>query len=109
MPHPPWHRAASRAWIFVALLGAYLTAHGYHSRDGDQAYRLPLMVAHQDPSIYAGDPFVAAFDAFNPHRGYLALIDVTGRLLGLSWGLFALFLLSYALTASGIDRLARAL
>ena len=81
-------------WAPYALLfGLYLTARGYHSRDGDQAYRLPLLLHQQDPALFADDPFVRAFDAFNPHRGYLALLDLASRPLGLSAGLFALFAL----------------
>ena len=93
---------------FVILLGLYLTVQGYHSRDGDQAYRLPLLLHRQDPALYAADPFVRAFDAFNPHRGYLALLDWSSRPLGLSAALFGLFVLTFAAMAYGIDRLARA-
>jgi len=105
--------AGSRAGIadslpFVILLGLYLTVQGYHSRDGDQAYRLPLLLHRLDPAVYATDPFVQAFDAFNPHRGYLALLDWSSRPLGLSAALFGLFALTFAATALGIGRLARA-
>jgi len=105
--------AGSRAGIadslpFVILLGLYLTVQGYHSRDGDQAYRLPLLLHRLDPAVYATDPFVRAFDAFNPHRGYLALLDWSSRPLGLSAALFGLFALTFAATALGIGRLARA-
>ena len=34
------------------ILGAYLTLRGYHSLDGDQAYRLPLLLHAQDASIF---------------------------------------------------------
>lgn len=97
-----------RRWAaFIVLLGVYLSLRGYHSRDGDQAYRLPLLLHRQDPSLYAADPFVRAFDAFNPHRGYLALLDWTSRPLGLSAALALLFALTFAATALGVDRLAR--
>src|SRR5947209_2516582 len=100
---------ASRRWpIFLLILGLYLTLRGYHSLDGDQAYRLPLLLHRQDPALYADDPFVRAFDAFNPHRGYLALLDLASRPLGLSAGLAALFGLTFAVTCLGIERLARA-
>ena len=52
--------------FYVLLLGLYLTLRGYHSFDGDQAYRLPLLLHRQDPSLYAEDPFVRSFDQFNP-------------------------------------------
>src|SRR4051794_26427488 len=94
--------------IWFLVLGLYLTLRGYHSRDGDQAYRLPLLLHRQDPALFADDPFVRAFDAFNPHRGYLTLLDVASRPLGLSAGLAALFALTFAVTAVSIDRLARA-
>jgi hypothetical protein len=97
-------------WAILALLfGVYLTVRGYHSRDGDQAYRLPLLLHQQDPSRFADDPFVLALDDFNPHRGYLALLDLASRPLGLSFALFGLFTLTFFLTCHGIDRLARSL
>lgn len=97
-------------WVPYGLLfGLYLTARGYQSFDGDQAYRLPLLLHRQDPSAFADDPFVRAFDAFNPHRGYLALLDLASRPLGLSAGLFALFAATFALTCAGVSRLARTL
>src|SRR3954451_11852052 len=89
-------------WLaFFLILGLYLTLRGYHSRDSDQAYRLPLLLHRQDPRLFADDPFVRAFDAFNPHRGYLALLDWTSRPLGLSAGLFSLFVLTLAATCLG--------
>lgn len=94
--------------IYGLFFGLYLTARGYQSLDGDQAYRLPLLLHRQDPSLYADDPFVRAFDVFNPHRGYLALLDLASRPLGLSFGLFALFAATFALTCTGVVRLARA-
>jgi hypothetical protein len=96
-------------WLMILLfLGLYLSLRGYHSRDNDQAYRLPLLLHRQDPTVYADDPFVRSFDAFNPHRGYLALLDTASRPLGLSAALFALFALTFAATCTGLDRLARA-
>jgi hypothetical protein len=95
--------------VYVLLFGLYLTVRGYQSRDGDQAYRLPLLLHQQNPALFAHDHFVRAFDAFNPHRGYLALLDAASRPLGLSFGLFALYALTFALTCYGISRLARAL
>ena len=100
--------AVPRWAVYVLLFGLYLTVRGYHSRDGDQAYRLPLFLHGQDPALYAGDPFVRAFDAFNPHRGYFALIGLASWPFGLSAGLFGLFAATFALTCAGIDRLARA-
>jgi hypothetical protein len=100
-------RALPRWLVYAMLLGAYLTLRGYHSFDGDQAYRLPLLLHRQDPRLYAGDPFVAAFANFNPHRGSILLLDLATRPLGLSGGLFALFVLTFAATCTGIDRLAR--
>ena len=113
MPEPTAHDADDpyrppRWACFVALAGAYLTLRGYHAFDGDQAYRLPLLLHRQDPTLYADDPFVRAFDAFNPHRGYLALLDVASRPLGLAAALAGLFALTLAATMAGIDRLARA-
>ena len=95
-------------WLaFGLILGVYLTLRGYHSFDGDQAYRLPLLIDRQDPSVFGADPFVRAFDAFNPHQGYLALIDWASRPFGLATALAALFLLTFTATARGVDSLAR--
>src|SRR3954463_11456309 len=110
MPEPtgnPEH--ASRWVVFLLLFGLYITAHGYHSRDGDQAFRLPLLLHKQDPALYADDPFVRAFDAFNPHLGSLTLLDAASRPMGLSAGLAGLFALTFVATCLGLDRLARAI
>ena len=74
----------------------------------DQAYRLPLLLHRQSPALFADDPFVRSFDAFNPHRGYLALLDAASRAVGLSAGLALLFGLTFAATCLGLDRLGRA-
>lgn len=96
-------------WLaYVLIFGLFLTLRGYHSRDGDQAYRLPLLLHYQEPSLYAADPFVRAFDAFNPHRGYVLLLDASSRPFGLSAGMAVLFALTFAVTCWGLDRLARA-
>ena len=93
---------------FLVIAGAYLTLRGYHSFDGDQAYRLPLLLHRQNPSLYANDPFVRALDAFNPHRGYLTLLDWASRPFGLATGLLGVFALTLTVTVMGVDRLARA-
>lgn len=96
-------------WLaYVLIFGLFLTLRGYHSRDGDQAYRLPILLHQQNAGLFAEDPFVRAFDTFNPHRGYLALLDLASRPLGLSVGLASLFALTFALTCLGLDRLTRA-
>ncbi|MGO9600728.1 MAG: DUF6798 domain-containing protein [Isosphaeraceae bacterium] len=82
--------------------------HGYHSFDGDQAYRLPLLLHRLDPTIYADDPFVRAFDLFNPHRGSLMILGAVTQLLGLSPTLFLFFFVTFLATCRGIDDLARA-
>ncbi len=96
-------------WLpVVVVLGVYLTLRGYHSFDGDQAYRLPLLLHRQDPALYADDPFIQAVDAFNPHRGALAILDVASRLLGLPAALFFAFVGTFLATCWGIRRLADA-
>jgi hypothetical protein len=106
---PEVARPALPRWAaFLLIFGLYLTLRGYHSFDGDQAYRLPLLLHLQDPSLYADDPFVRAFDAFNPHRGYLTLLDWASRPLGLAAALLGLFGLTLAATSFGVDRLAHA-
>jgi hypothetical protein len=90
---------------YLLILGLYLTLRGYHSLDGDQAYRLPLLFHLQDPAVYAGDPFVRAFDAFNPHRGALLILSGLVRLSGLSIGLLVAFIATLLATCRGIERL----
>jgi hypothetical protein len=96
-------------WWFVCalILGLYLSARGYHSFDGDQAYRLPLLLHRQEPGLYEDDPFVRSLDAFNPHRGSLIVLDAVTRRLGLSAGLFVLFILTFVLTCRAVERLGR--
>lgn len=95
-------------WLpFALILGLYLTGHGYHSRDGDQAYRLPLLIARLDPSAYVGDSFVEAVRAFNPHAGYLALLDVSSRVVGLSAALAILYGGTFLATCGAVARLAK--
>ncbi len=95
-----------RAGFFV-VVGLYLTLRGYHSFDGDQAYRLPLLIHQLDPATFATDSFVRAFDQFNPHRGYLALLNLASRPFGIASALLGLFAITLALTIRGIDRLTR--
>src|SRR4051812_29430286 len=86
----------------LIVLGLYLTLQGYHSLDGDQAYRLPLLLHQQDPSLYASDPFVRSFDEFNPHRGSLVILSGVASLLGLTSALFLIFCLTFLATYCGI-------
>lgn len=100
-------RALPRWLAYLLVLGFYLSLRGYHSFDGDQAYRLPLLLHKQNPQLYADDPFVRAFDEFNPHRGALLILDGLTRPLGLSTGLFVLFVLTFVATCWGVERMAR--
>jgi Domain of unknown function (DUF6798) len=103
----PFDCGKARFWFVVAaLLGLYLTARGYRSYEGDQAYRLPLLVHRLDPHALANDPFVRAFDAFNPHTAYIELLAVGTRVLGLDATLFVLWLAAFVAMAVGIGRLA---
>ena len=92
-------------WSAALILGAYWTLKGYHSLDGDQAHRLPLLLHQLDPRIYAADPFVRSFDAFNPHRGSLGLVGAVSRFVGLSTALTILFVLTFAASVRGVGRL----
>ncbi len=96
-----------RSAVFVLLFGLYLTLRGYHSFEGDQAYRFPILKHTQDFRLFEADPFVRSFDQFNPHRGYLAVLDALSRPWGLAAAVAVLYGLTYALTAAGLDRLAR--
>ena len=105
LPSSP--ESSRRFLAFVILLGLFLTLRGYRSREGDQAYRLPLLLHRQDSRVFDDDPFVRAFDRFNPHRGFLTLLDLAGRPLGLSVALAGLFGATFLATCYGVDRLAR--
>ncbi|OJW06372.1 MAG: hypothetical protein BGO49_03140 [Planctomycetales bacterium 71-10] len=98
---PPWRL------VFLAL-GLYLTIKGYHSLDGDQAHRLPILLHRLDPALYADDPFVRCFDEFNPHRGSLQLLGTLTRAVGLPATLAGLFAITFALSVRGVHRLASA-
>ena len=100
-------RLWASGWPWLILMGATLTALGYESRTGDQAYRLPLLLHQHDPTRFADDPFVVSFDAFNPHTGSLALLDAGQRLWGLSATLFLGWVCAFGLTAFGLSRIAR--
>ncbi len=96
------------AWVaFLILFGLYLSTKGYQSRVGDQAYRLPILLNSQDSAVFLDDPFVRAFETFNPHLGFLTLLDGTSRMVGLSAALAILYALTFALTCFGLNRLAR--
>jgi hypothetical protein len=109
MPGPETTQPVVPRWfVWLLLLGAFLTLRGYRSFEGDQAYRFPLLFHRQDPSLYRDDPFVRSFDRFNPHRGSLALIGFVSRPFGLPAGLAVLFGLTFLGTCAGVDRLTRA-
>ncbi len=109
MPGPIASSQTVRRYLsYLILVGLFLTFRGYRSREVDQAYRLPILFHQQDPGLFSDDPFVRSFDQFNPHRGYLALLDGTSRAVGISTALAVLFLLTALITVAGIDRLASA-
>lgn len=94
-------------WLaLLAALGLYLTLAGYRSFEGDQAYRLPLLLRAQNPALFVDDPFVRSFDEFNPHRGALALVGWVSALVGLPAALFVLFAATFLVTAFAVRRLA---
>ena len=105
---PPASASEPARWLgYCLILGLYFTLRGYHSLDGDQAYRLPLLLHRLDPAVYAADPFVRALDTFNPHRGSLLVLGWVTGLLGLAAGLLGVFIVMFLATCQGIDRLAR--
>lgn len=93
----------------VGAFGLYLTLRGYRSFEGDQAYRLPLLLHQRDPTLYADDPFVRACEQFNPHSAYLALLDMLGRAISLPGALFLLMVVSFGLACWGLGRLSRSI
>ena len=98
-----------RRWVvLLILLGIFVSLRGYRSLEGDQAYRLPILLHGDSPTLYDGDPFVRSFDSFNPHRGALGLIGLASWPFGLSAGLLILFVLTLWVSSLGLDLLARA-
>jgi hypothetical protein len=105
---PPAISPALPRWLgYCLILGLYFTLRGYHSLDGDQAYRLPLLLHRLDPALYAADPFVRAFDTFNPHRGSLLVLGCVTGLVGSAAGLLSVFIMMFLATCRGIEWLAR--
>ena len=101
------HEAIRLGSTLILLLGLFLTIRGYRCFEGDQAYRLPILLHQSDPSVFANDPFVAYFDLFNPHKGSQALIGSVSRPLGLAVGIAWLFFATFLLTGFGLDLLGR--
>lgn len=110
MDAPVSQLSKPRTWFgLLFALGVYLTLCGYRSFEGDQAYRLPLLIDRQQPQTYVHDPFVRAFDRFNPHGGYLTVLDAASRLVGLAPALFLLFVAGFLVTGAALIRLGRSL
>lgn len=86
----------------LTATGLVISANGYDSRVIDQCYRLPVMEHMFDQSLYSADPFVLAFDSFNPHVGYLYLIKYLESATGLSLALFLLYVLTLAVCIHAI-------
>ncbi len=101
------HEAIRLGSALVLLLGLFLTTRGYRSFEGDQAYRLPILLHQSDSSVLANDPFVAYFDIFNPHKGSQALIGWACRPFGLAVGIAGLFFATFFVTGFGLDLLGR--
>jgi hypothetical protein len=91
----------------LLLLGLYLTLEGYRSYEGDQAYRLPLFLHSQTKQLFEHDPFVQAFDEFNPHTGYFFLLGALSSRLGLAATLIVGFAATFLVTGLAVERIAR--
>ncbi len=101
-------RLASTIRLATAV-GAVVTLGGYQSRVVDQCYRLPIVARMNDQALYAADPFVRAFDSFNPHWGYGHLLNSLSAVTGLSAALFGLYAATLALSVASLWRIRRAL
>ena len=93
----------------ATAVGAVVTFGGYQSRVVDQCYRLPIVARMNDQALYVADPFVRAFDTFNPHWGYGRLLNTMASAIGLSGALFGLYVATVALTLASLWRIRRAL
>ena len=54
---------------FLLISGLYLTFRGYHAFDGDQAYRLPLLLHRQDPAPLCDRPVRPGVRRLQPPSG----------------------------------------
>jgi hypothetical protein len=99
----------SGALRLATAVGAVVTASGYQSRVVDQCYRLPIVTRMRDSTAFANDPFVQAFDTFNPHLGYGKLIIGVSSIIGDSAALFVLHIATLALAIWSIFRIRESL
>ncbi|MFM1802799.1 MAG: hypothetical protein RJA81_2151 [Planctomycetota bacterium] len=100
--HEELRKAISWCLRILTATGLVISANGYDSRVIDQCYRLPVMEHMFDQSLYSADPFVLAFDSFNPHVGYLYLIKFLEAAIGLSLALFLIYVLTLAVCIHAI-------
>lgn len=85
--------------------GLVITINGYESRVVDQCYRLPILERMIDPQAFPADQFVQAFDKFNPHLGYLRILQFSSSLFGLSISLFLLYCITAFLNIYSVWRI----
>ena len=95
----------SRLAQLLVACGLVITINGYDSRVVDQCYRLPVLERMTDARAYPADQFVDAFEKFNPHLGYLRLLQFGSGIFGLSITLFLLYSLTVLLTTYSIWRI----
>lgn len=97
----------------IAALGVplvYLIRFGYGFGFSDQDEFLPWLRARLEPGILANDWFVSSQQAaFNVRSGFVWLLDLPARLLGIEWAVLLAYGASMAALALGVYYLARAL
>ncbi|MFM7129843.1 MAG: DUF6798 domain-containing protein [bacterium] len=99
----------SRFVELIIACGLVISINGYDSRVVDQCYRLPLLERLDQPGAFPADQFVDAFEKFNPHLGYLRLLQCGSFFFGLSITLFLLYCLTLALTTYSLWRIRESL
>lgn len=104
MQSQPGFHYSRRVELLVAC-GLVISFNGYDSRVVDQCYRLPLLERLTKASAFPLDQFVDAFEKFNPHLGYLRLLQFGSVFFGLSITLFTLYCLTLTLTIHSFWRI----
>lgn len=89
---------------------AYLVRFGYGFGFSDQDEFLPWLRARLEPGLLANDWFVSSQQAaFNVRSGFVWLLDLPARLLGIEWAVLLTYGASMTALALGVYYLARAL
>ena len=75
MPRAAWGGPAIAAWLSIFVLAALLNAGGYRFGASDQAFYVPAVAHHADPSLFPRDWAILGqqdeLNAFTPLAGWV--------------------------------------